>query len=69
MSENPGHPSGPADAIRVLIADDEALVRAGFRLLVDSAADLRVVGEASDGVQVGLDHACSPHEVSMRPPW
>jgi DNA-binding NarL/FixJ family response regulator len=44
---------GPAAAgeIRVLIADDEALVRAGFRVLVDSAPDLRVVGEAADGVQ------------------
>lgn len=35
--------------VRVLIADDQALVRAGFRVLVDSAADLEVVGEASDG--------------------
>ena len=35
--------------IRVLIADDQALVRAGFRVLIDSAADLEVVGEAGDG--------------------
>ncbi len=35
--------------IRVLIADDQALVRAGFRVLIDSADDLEVVGEASDG--------------------
>jgi DNA-binding NarL/FixJ family response regulator len=41
----------PPGEIRVLIADDEALVRAGFRLLVDSAPDLHVVGEAADGVQ------------------
>jgi len=38
-------------AINVLIADDEALVRAGFRLLVEYAADLAVVGEAENGVQ------------------
>jgi len=44
--------SRPARDIRVLIADDEALVRAGFRVLVDSAPGLSVVGEASDGVQV-----------------
>ena len=45
-------PGAPAPAeIRVLIADDEALVRAGFRVLVDSAPDLHVVGEAADGVQ------------------
>jgi DNA-binding NarL/FixJ family response regulator len=39
--------------IRVVIADDQDLVRAGFRLLVDSAADLEVVGEAADGAQAG----------------
>ena len=36
---------------RVLIADDHALVRAGFRVLIDSAPDLEVVGEAADGRQ------------------
>src|ERR1700727_1617063 len=41
----------PAGEIRVLIADDESLVRAGFRVLVDSAPDLHVVGEAADGIQ------------------
>jgi len=35
----------------VVVADDQALVRAGFRVLVDSAADLAVVGEAADGAQ------------------
>ena len=56
MSGDRGHqpggcqPGGRAE-ITVLIADDEALIRAGFRILVGSAADLRVVGEASDGVQ------------------
>ena len=38
-------------SIRVVVADDQALVRAGFRLLVDSAPDLEVVGEAVDGAQ------------------
>ena len=38
-------------SIRVVVADDQVLVRAGFRLLVDSAADLEVVGEAADGVE------------------
>jgi DNA-binding NarL/FixJ family response regulator len=36
--------------IRVLIADDQALVRAGFRSLLDRAEDIEVVGEAVDGV-------------------
>ncbi|MCP2164932.1 response regulator [Goodfellowiella coeruleoviolacea] len=35
--------------IKVLIADDQALVRGGFRMLVDSEPDMTVVGEASDG--------------------
>ena len=38
-------------SIRVVVADDQALVRTGFRLLVDSASDLEVVGEAVDGAQ------------------
>lgn len=37
--------------VRVLIADDQALVRAGFRKLVDSAPGLEVVGEAADGAR------------------
>jgi DNA-binding NarL/FixJ family response regulator len=37
--------------IRVLLADDQALIRAGFRVLVDAAEDLQVVGEATDGRQ------------------
>ena len=34
--------------IRVVVADDQALVRGGFRVLVDSAPDLQVAGEASE---------------------
>jgi DNA-binding NarL/FixJ family response regulator len=37
--------------IRVLLADDQALVRGGFRMLLESADDIEVVGEASDGGQ------------------
>ena len=37
-------------AVRVLIADDQALVRAGFRMILDAEDDLEVVGEASDGL-------------------
>ena len=37
--------------IRVLVADDQTLVRAGFRVLVESASDLEVVGEAGDGAE------------------
>ncbi len=34
---------------RVLLADDQSLVRAGFRALLDAQADIEVVGEAGDG--------------------
>jgi DNA-binding NarL/FixJ family response regulator len=37
--------------ITVLIADDQALVRAGFRMILEIEPDLRVVGEAADGEQ------------------
>lgn len=35
--------------VRVLLADDQALVRAGFRLILESEPDIEVVGEAEDG--------------------
>lgn len=37
--------------IRVLVADDQALVRGSFRLLVDTAPDLEVIGEAATGAE------------------
>ena len=38
-------------SVGVLIADDQALVRAGFRLILEAEADLEVVGEAADGLE------------------
>jgi DNA-binding NarL/FixJ family response regulator len=46
--------------IRVLLADDQALVRAGFRALLDAQEDIEVVGEADDGeeaVRLSREHA------------
>lgn len=40
-----------ADTIRLLIVDDQALVRAGFRMILDAQPDLEVVGEAGDGAE------------------
>ena len=37
--------------IRVLLADDQAMVRAGFRLILSAEPDITVVGEAADGVE------------------
>jgi DNA-binding NarL/FixJ family response regulator len=45
--------------IRVLLADDQALVRAGFRALLDAQADIEVVAEAANGdeaVSLALEH-------------
>lgn len=38
------------DPISILLVDDEPLLRMGFRLVLNSQPDLRVVGEASDGL-------------------
>jgi len=58
--------SGPARDIRVLVADDEALVRAGFTVLINAAPGLTVVGEASDGVRaVRQARALKPDVVLM----
>ena len=52
--------------IRVLVADDQALVRGGFRVLVDSAPDLVAVGEASNGEEaVSLARETAPDVVLM----
>jgi len=37
--------------IRVLVADDQALVRDGFRMILDEQEDIEVVGEAADGLE------------------
>jgi DNA-binding NarL/FixJ family response regulator len=52
--------------IRVLLADDQVLVRAGFRLLLESAGDIAVVGEAANGgVAVALAREHAPDVVLM----
>jgi len=52
--------------VRVLLADDQALVRDGFRSILDREADVDVVGEAADGIEA-LDLAARlrPHVVLM----
>ena len=65
--------------IRVVLVDDQALFRAGIRMLVDSQPDLEVVAEAADGEQdlvgeafdeqVGTaDECCLGHERAQRRP-
>lgn len=52
--------------IRLLIADDQALVRAGLRLIVESEPDLVVVGEAADGdAAIRAVAECRPDVILM----
>lgn len=52
--------------IRVVVADDQALVRAGFRMIIDAQPDMCVAAEAGDGAQaVELSQRLLPHIVLM----
>jgi DNA-binding NarL/FixJ family response regulator len=53
-------------SIGVLVADDQALVRGAFRVLIDSAADMKVLAEAADGAEaVELARRLHPDVVLM----
>jgi DNA-binding NarL/FixJ family response regulator len=54
------------EPIRVLVADDQALLRGSFRALIETAPDLTVVGEAATGAEaVELVHVLRPDVVLM----
>lgn len=56
----------PEMAIRILIADDHAVVRQGLRMFLELDAELEVVGEASDGLEaVARAHELQPDVVVM----
>lgn len=55
-----------ANSIRVLVVDDQALVRAGFRMILEAEPDLVVAGEARDGEDaIEQTEACHPDVVLM----
>ncbi len=52
--------------IRIMLVDDQAMVRAGFRMILESEDDFAVVGEAADGVEaVEMVARCRPDVVLM----
>ncbi len=52
--------------IRVMLVDDQAMVRVGFRMIIETEADLTVVGEATDGREaVDMVDRCRPDVVLM----
>jgi DNA-binding NarL/FixJ family response regulator len=51
--------------IRVFLVDDQALVRAGFAMVVASQDDMTVVGEASDGVEALAKLAVTPADIVL----
>jgi DNA-binding NarL/FixJ family response regulator len=54
------------ERVRLVIADDEAMVRRGLRMLVESEPDLEVVGEAADGAEaIELARRTRPHLVLL----
>src|SRR5215510_10075202 len=59
-------PTGPTGPARVLLVDDDALVRAGLSMMLDGVDGIAVVGEAADGDQVtAAADAHSPDVVLM----
>ena len=68
MTATPMDPAAPASPAptTVLLADDQALVRDGFRALIDREPDLAVIGQAADGAEaVSLTRALQPDVVLM----
>jgi DNA-binding NarL/FixJ family response regulator/signal transduction histidine kinase len=57
---------GDRMSVRVLLVDDQALIRAGFRMILDAEDDIEVVGECADGTQaVDSAHRLDPDVVLM----
>jgi len=59
-------PSAPGEVIKVLLVDDQSLIRMGFRMVLEAADDITVVGEAADGkTALQMVKATAPDVVLM----
>jgi DNA-binding NarL/FixJ family response regulator len=65
VGEDEPRTGGPDGVIRVVLVDDQQLVRAGFRMVIDSQPDLRVVAEAGDGEDAVRVLARTPADVVL----
>ena len=66
MSQPTSTADGSGESIRVLLVDDQALMRMGFRMVLDAQDDIEVVGEAADGATaLNQVRALSPDVVLM----
>lgn len=57
--------TAPENSVRVVLVDDQQLVRAGFRMVIDSQPDLTVVAEASDGADAVRVVTSTPADVVL----
>ena len=64
MTASPMNPASP-DPIRVLVVDDQELVRSGFCVILETADGITVVGEAADGAQAVAAVAASKPDVVL----
>jgi DNA-binding NarL/FixJ family response regulator len=66
VTEQPGGTTGAAQPVRVLLVDDQPLLRTGFRMVLGAEPDVDVVGEAGDGAEgVELARRLLPDVVLM----
>jgi two-component system, NarL family, response regulator NreC len=65
-TDAPMHPTGECAKVRVLLADDHTILRAGLKMMLNAQPDIEVVGEASDGRQaVGEAQRLQPDVIIM----
>jgi DNA-binding NarL/FixJ family response regulator len=51
------------ERIRIVLAEDQSLVRQGLRYILDAQPDMTVVGEAADGDEA-IEQPCARHPIS-----